>query len=640
MRRSCCYERLGRGAPGISVHSLSVELGWRSYLTHSVSIRTIANLQDGLLLEDEVRTRVVTREYKGATWTRDWRDADWTEPFDSEYGRDVRAGGRAASEVRSFSESVAIGELLLECSRTSARASVDTNASSPAKSSGRRDRDASDSDSDSDERRGRESADDSDSDASSGVEMPLKMAAIDFRDADAAIGDEEASDDSDEPPEIPGSPLAAQDWREGPGQSRRTGAAERSTRQRQLERNSEPNVSEQPDILRIRHDDSNASESGDDEYLVRSTEQPRSAEFHASSSSSESDSDSDEPKSGGSSSDDGDDNNDSRHPGRPSVQLYASTSRPKTAAKELDLYRDAVPDAFFQQIGGSAASANAPSEALHASQDAVHRQKTKTRGSKVISASHPSSNNGSTAATSAARATELSSASRRSVEYAVPVPQEVENLFHFVDEYAPETIEIETRLEPFVPDFIPTIGLPFDGIQIPRPDGKLDAEIGLQTLKEPSATSNVAELELMLQSHVRQQRRARARSRTLFVHSIIDAEHRPNEIDLWIESVARVQSSKPFATVVYKNPMPALESLMELWPEEVETFLNQSSVALGISSLSTLDMSLDELVKIVCVVLDIPVHAGRHVESLHVLFNLYHEIEGYERDLERRGSIR
>lgn len=85
--------------------------------------------------------------------------------------------------------------------------------------------------------------------------------------------------------------------------------------------------------------------------------------------------------------------------------------------------------------------------------------------------------------------------------------------------------------------------------------------------------------------------------------------------------------------------MPALGPLMELWPEDVETVLNQSAVASGLSSLSTLDVSLDELIQLVCVVLDIPVHAGSRVESLHVLFSLYHEIEGYEApdEIERRG---
>lgn len=43
-------------------------------------------------------------------------------------------------------------------------------------------------------------------------------------------------------------------------------------------------------------------------------------------------------------------------------------------------------------------------------------------------------------------------------------------------------------------------------------------------------------------------------------------------------------------------------------------------------------MNLKELVKIVCAVLDIPVYEGNCVQSLHVLFSLYLEIQAYERD--------
>lgn len=91
--------------------------------------------------------------------------------------------------------------------------------------------------------------------------------------------------------------------------------------------------------------------------------------------------------------------------------------------------------------------------------------------------------------------------------------------------------------------------------------------------------------------------------------------------------------------------MPTLETLMELWPEELETLVaHEPSVAAATATLASLDVSLDELVQLVCVLLDIPVHAGSRIESLHVLFSLYHEIESYEREVvqqhQRHGSIR
>lgn len=87
--------------------------------------------------------------------------------------------------------------------------------------------------------------------------------------------------------------------------------------------------------------------------------------------------------------------------------------------------------------------------------------------------------------------------------------------------------------------------------------------------------------------------------------------------------------------------MPSLESLMELWPEEMEAFLAQSPQAPAItSSLSTLDVNLDELVNIVCGLLDIPVYEGSKVQSLHLLLSLYHGIEGYEREMEQQQADR
>lgn len=72
-----------------------------------------------------------------------------------------------------------------------------------------------------------------------------------------------------------------------------------------------------------------------DEYEAKESEQPRAMEFHTSSSSeSESDEERDSPKMNGRSV--------------PSSTMFGE--RPKTAAKELEQYRDAVPEEFFQRI--------------------------------------------------------------------------------------------------------------------------------------------------------------------------------------------------------------------------------------------------------------------------------------------------
>jgi hypothetical protein len=90
---------------------------------------------------------------------------------------------------------------------------------------------------------------------------------------------------------------------------------------------------------------------------------------------------------------------------------------------------------------------------------------------------------------------------------------------------------------------------------MPRPDGKEEKEaIGLQVLKEPSMHSNVAELELLLEANLKQKQRNKSSDKAAFVHSIDDAEHRPREIDQWIESVANVQRTKPLANVCEQFP--------------------------------------------------------------------------------------
>lgn len=40
--------------------------------------------------------------------------------------------------------------------------------------------------------------------------------------------------------------------------------------------------------------------------------------------------------------------------------------------------------------------------------------------------------------------------------------------------YKPHNIELETKLKPFIPDYIPAIGGIDEFIKVPRPDGKPD----------------------------------------------------------------------------------------------------------------------------------------------------------------------
>lgn len=74
--------------------------------------------------------------------------------------------------------------------------------------------------------------------------------------------------------------------------------------------------------------------------------------------------------------------------------------------------------------------------------------------------------------------------------------------------------------------------------------------------------------------------------------------------------------------------MPSVQSLMELWPEDIEIFLSQQAPLDQVQ----MDMNLQEFVKMVCVVLDIPVYEGDQIQSLHLLMSLYLEADAYERE--------
>ncbi|KAG7378696.1 Intraflagellar transport protein 46 [Phytophthora pseudosyringae] len=464
--------------------------------------------------------------------------------------------------------------------------SVDTAASSPMK---RRLRGGSSSSGGSDE--ADLSSDSSSSEGESFVDRPgtrnggASMGP--FGSGSRALEEESSDEDSDEPPEIPGSPIAQ---RVQTGGVTAAGFEAIST-----------NTRLSPD----RSDVKAAGNFGEDEdeYEVKDVEQSRAAEFHASSSSEDDESDSD---------------NGRKTHDRSKVQLQTEQSafgRPKTAAKDLEKYRDVVPNDFFQQFEGATTvnAANSPPASAN------------------TSSAQPDTISKSSARTSSARRDET-----HQRKYKVGVPRELEELFSLTDAYTPEDIEIETRLEPFLPEFTPSVGLPFDGILIPRPDGKED-NFGVDVLREPSGQTNVAELELLMQVSMASKNKHRSRSDV--VRSIENASHRPQEIDQWIASVEKIQRTKPLAQVNYKQPMPPLSRLMELWSKEFEDFLAARGSA--IPSLSELDVNLKELAKIVCAMLDIPVYEGNYVQSLHVLFSLYLEIEAYERDAQRQqGSQR
>jgi intraflagellar transport protein 46 len=193
------------------------------------------------------------------------------------------------------------------------------------------------------------------------------------------------------------------------------------------------------------------------------------------------------------------------------------------------------------------------------------------------------------------------------------VSHEIRELFQYIGRFKAQEIELETRLKCFIPEYIPAVGDMDAFLKVPRPDGQAD-QLGLKMLDEPSLNqSDATVLDLQLRST------SKKKHGDIVVRSIENAEKSPREIDRWIKSIADLHRTKPPPQVHYTKTMPDIESLMQVWPEEFEELLTKTTLPSA-----DLDMTLEQYVRVICALLDIPVHKNVY-ESLHVLFTLYLE---------------
>ena len=191
---------------------------------------------------------------------------------------------------------------------------------------------------------------------------------------------------------------------------------------------------------------------------------------------------------------------------------------------------------------------------------------------------------------------------------------DVKDLFAYISRYKPPAVELETKLRCFIPDYIPTIGEIDPFVKVPRPDGKPD-HLGLTVLDEGAAEqSDATVLELQLRSFSKKSNLGEAS-----VRSIERADRNPKEITKWIESIEELHRKRPPPKVDYITSMPDIDQLMQVWPSEFESLLKDITLPSA-----DMDMTLDEFSRVICGLLDIPVEKSL-IESLHVLFTLYHE---------------
>ena len=62
---------------------------------------------------------------------------------------------------------------------------------------------------------------------------------------------------------------------------------------------------------------------------------------------------------------------------------------------------------------------------------------------------------------------------------------EVKELFEYIARYKPQKIDLETKLKPFIPDYVPAVGEVDAFLKMPKPDGS-NEDLGINQLDEPA----------------------------------------------------------------------------------------------------------------------------------------------------------
>lgn len=65
------------------------------------------------------------------------------------------------------------------------------------------------------------------------------------------------------------------------------------------------------------------------------------------------------------------------------------------------------------------------------------------------------------------------------------VDKETKALFDYITRFKPVTLEMETKLKAFIPEYIPAVGEVDAFLKIPKPDGSQTENLGLIDLDEP-----------------------------------------------------------------------------------------------------------------------------------------------------------
>ncbi|KAJ3166722.1 Intraflagellar transport protein 46 [Geranomyces variabilis] len=240
-------------------------------------------------------------------------------------------------------------------------------------------------------------------------------------------------------------------------------------------------------------------------------------------------------------------------------------------------------------------------------------------------------------------------------------------LFAFIDAYTPLETELPNTLQPFVPDYMPSIG-DIDPMLKPAPPplprgsaaaaGSTPAvpNLGIAVLDEPRlAQTDPAVLDLQLRAAHKatlggggNSTAPTSKIRTLDLRSGSEGAG-ARALGQWIKSMGAIKGHATAEAVHYSNKMPDVEKLMEQWPEEVESAFKAGEVDIPPAEI---DLPLPDYSQLMCNMIDIPVYPSphgakrkdtetrAHIEALHVFFTLYLEFNSsaHFKALERAGG--
>ncbi|KAG2388004.1 hypothetical protein C9374_000854 [Naegleria lovaniensis] len=221
------------------------------------------------------------------------------------------------------------------------------------------------------------------------------------------------------------------------------------------------------------------------------------------------------------------------------------------------------------------------------------------------------------------------------------VSNELKELFTYINRYKPHEIELDTKLKPFIPDYMASVGELDPFLKVKRPDLKEDEldDLGLKVIDEPNPVQSdptVVTLDLTYQMKgdmsTTNIASSTAHSESVLSsgismkkpETIIKSVESGNDklILKWINDIRELHKKKPPPTVQYSKVNVDFTQLIQAWPDAFEEELAKTDLP-G----ADLDVDLDEYIKIVCSILDVPVYEGHLIESLHVLFTLYLEFK-------------